>query len=103
MVGWQVGKSELANIELQDDLHDMSMKLGTRVGYSAPKSDDEYRDAIIREAAGYDIQLTREQITVERSGSEDAETLTLAADYTVTIKVPGFSFPLHFTPTSARA
>ena len=102
IAGWQVGASEIANLEFQDDLRAMSIKLGTRIGYSAPKSDDDYRDAIIKEADGYGIKLTPEQVTIEHSGSEGSETLTLTVDYTVKIKVPGYSFPMHFTPTSVR-
>ena len=103
MSGWQVGRSEIANVELQDDIRDLASRLGTRVGYSAPKSDDDYRNEVIREADQYGIALAPDQVSVVRTGTDESPVLTITVDYTVPIKVPGFVFNLHFTPTSERS
>lgn len=103
IIGWQVGASELANVELQDDLHDMSSKLDTRIGFSAPKSDDDYRNEVIRRAVQHGIALEPREVIVERHGTGESETLNLAADYKVPVRIPGFSFALHFTAKSEKA
>jgi hypothetical protein len=102
MAIWQVASVEIANAELRDELHDVASKLGTRIGFSAPKSDDDYRAEIVRRAGKLGIALTPEQVTVERKGSGENETITLTAEYTVSIRVPGFAYPMHFSPSSAR-
>ena len=103
VTAWQVGSRELANFELQDDLHDMASQLGARIGFNAPHSDDEYRNMVIRKAGDHGIVLTPEQVTVRRTG-EGSETtaIYLAADYTAAVKLPGWSFALHFTPSSEK-
>jgi hypothetical protein len=47
-VGWQIGVAELHNLELQDDLKDLSVQMGFRTGAVAPPSDDDLRAAVIR-------------------------------------------------------
>jgi hypothetical protein len=98
--GWQIGKYELANVELHDDMRDMASQIGARIGLSASKSDDDFRNDIVLKAKNYDIPLTPEQITVQRDGVGMRANMYFAADYTVPIQVPGFSFRLHFTPES---
>ena len=99
-VGWQVGKCELTSVELHDDMKDMATQLGARIGLINSKSDDDFRNDILRKAKGYDIPLTAEQITVQRNGQGMFATMYFAADYTVPIHVPGYSFQLHFNPES---
>jgi hypothetical protein len=101
--GWQIGKSELANVQLREDMHDLGARLGTRIGFSAPKSDDEYRAIVVSEAKDHGITITTEQVSITRHQEGENETITLVADYTVAIKLPGYAFPLHFITTSVRA
>lgn len=101
IVVWQFAAPELANVEFQDDLHDLSAQVGSRIGLSTPKSDEEIRNIIIRKAANYDILLRPEQVTVKRSGPDHAPVFYLAVDYTVPVNLPGYTFTLHFSPTSA--
>ena len=102
VIGYLVGASELANIELQDDLQDLASQLGTRIGLAAYGSDDELRAAVIRKAERRGIELEPQQITIEHMGSGYTATVYLAADYTVPIEFPGIAFRLHFTPASGR-
>jgi hypothetical protein len=99
---YQDGASEIANIQLRNDLHDLDSKLDTRIGLAAPKTDDDYRNLIIRRASTHGISLDASEITVERTGAGDNETITLSADYTVSLKTPGFAYPRHFTASSVR-
>jgi len=100
--GWQIGKWELANVELRDDMHDMASQLGARIGLTKIYSDEDFRDEVMRKARKYDIQLTPEQVTVLRDGEGVEARMYFAADYTVPIQLPGFSFRLHFNPESGK-
>lgn len=102
MTGWQVGSRTLANIQLQEDMHDLASQAGIRYGYAAPKSEAEFRDVVISKARQYDIVLEPSEVTVQRTGYGNASTLYLAADYSAPVKLPGYSFHLHFTPSSTK-
>jgi hypothetical protein len=99
-LGWQIGASELASIELRDDMRDLTSQIGGRIGLLNAKSDDDFRNAILSKAQKYDIRLEPEQITVQRSGEGLAARVYLAAAYNVPIRIPGFAFQLHFNPES---
>jgi NADPH-dependent 2,4-dienoyl-CoA reductase/sulfur reductase-like enzyme len=100
--GWQIGKWELASIELRDDMRDMASQLGGRIGLTSPMSDEDFRNEVMRKARKYDIELAPEQVTVVRNGQGVEARMYFAADYTVPIQLPGFSFHLHFTPESGK-
>ena len=100
-VGYQLVTCAYANAQLSDDLHDLSAQVGTHIGLDSPRTDDDFRRAVIRKADSDGIELQPEQVTVERSGSDYAPTMYLAADYRVTIKLlPGYLYSIHFTPSS---
>lgn len=98
--GWQIGACEVANVELRDDMKDLTSQLGARIGLTSAMSDEDFRNDVLRKAKRYDIQLTPEQVTVQRTGEGIRANMYLAADYTVPIHLPGFSFQLHFSPES---
>lgn len=100
--GWQVGAAELANIELRDDMKDMASQLAAHIGFSPPKSDEDFRAAVVRKAQSYGIDLAPDQVIVERTVSGDITTIYLAADYRVPIHMIGFSETLHFKPQSGE-
>ena len=50
MVGGQVVVAEWTNLEFQDDLHDISSSLASRIGLTAPPSDQEIRVIVMRKA-----------------------------------------------------
>jgi hypothetical protein len=99
MVGWEILEPEITNIIFQDELHDLAAQAGTRIGLLVPSSDEDLRNAVIRNALRHDISLDPRQVTVRR-GTENAPALYLAVDYTVPVNLPGYSFTLHFTPSS---
>ena len=57
---------------------------------------------VVRAAKEHEIQLEPEQVILHRTGTAEAPILSLAADYNARVKLPGYSFTLHFTPSSAR-
>jgi hypothetical protein len=102
IVGWQVGACELTNIELQSDLRDLSSQTGVRIGLNNLISDEEIRNAVIRKAEKYDIELQPGQVTVQHPGTGAMSDLYLAVDYKARVNLLGYSFHLHFTPSSKK-
>lgn len=102
MFVWQIAAAELANFELQDDLQDLAALTGARIGLAAPSTDDDLRGAVIRKAKAYEIELDPKQVMVQRTGTAEAPVLYLAADYEVSVNLPGYSFTLHFTPSGRK-
>jgi hypothetical protein len=103
IASYQVGSPELANHLLQDDITDLAAQLDTRTGLGTSKSDDDYRNAVVRKAMEHGIDLQPNQVTVERSVSEHESIIYLAADYSVPVRTLGFSFSLHFNPSSRKS
>ncbi|HTS08182.1 MAG TPA: hypothetical protein VMP68_21605 [Candidatus Eisenbacteria bacterium] len=97
---WQIASCELANYELKDDLKDVAALAGSRIGLLAESSDDDLRDAVIRRAVRHDIHLWRNQIRVQRSGTEENPAMFLEVRYRARIVFPGASLVFHFKTTS---
>ena len=102
ITGWQIGSCEIANLELQTDLHDISIQLASRIGMEAPNSDQDLRNAVVHKAEEHGIHLEPEQVTVQHVGSGKTEAIYLAAEYDARVKLPGYSFTLHFSPSSTK-
>ncbi len=89
---------ELTNYSFQDDLKTVAM-----MGGSNPHTtDQELIDAVIKKAQEHQITLAPENVTVQRIGTPGALAVYLVADYSVPVSLPGYSFTLHFTPTSGN-
>ncbi|HKI27175.1 MAG TPA: hypothetical protein VKA07_12665 [Candidatus Sulfotelmatobacter sp.] len=96
--GFQIIPPELANYAFNDDLHNIAM-----VGGANPRQTDlDLAEAVIKRAKEHDITLTAEQVTVQRIGTPGAPAVYVAADYSVPVSLPGYSFTLHFTPNSGN-
>ena|ERR1700722_771241 len=100
IVGWQIASLELANSELQSDLRDFATQAGARIGLNAPSTDDDLRNAVIHKAEEYGIPLEAQQVTVQHTGTGATSAVRLSVDYQGRVNLPGFSFFLHFTPSS---
>src|SRR5690348_2888443 len=98
--GWRIASCELANYELHEDMQYLATQLGTRIGLTAPNTDEDLRSAVIRKAQEHEIQLEPQEVTVQRTGTDEAPIIYLAADYKVRVELLGFSFTFHFTPSS---
>jgi hypothetical protein len=102
VVGWPIASGVLSYFELRADLRDIASQNAVRIGLVPASTDDEIRATVVRDARKYEIQLGPEQVTLQHTGTAEDPTLYLAADYDVHVKLPGYSFTLHFTPSSAR-
>ena len=98
--GWRAGMDEVANLELQQDMKDLVGQSHNYVRYTPPRTDDEYRAAVVRKAHEHDIPLTADEVKVTHQSSGTNSDPVLAADYSVPVHLPGYSFTLHFTPSS---
>ena len=95
---FQIIPPELTNYSFQDNLRNLAM-----VGGANPhETDQELMDAILKKAQEHQIALAPEQITVQRIGTPGAPAVYLAADYSVPVNLPGYSFTMHFTPSSGN-
>ena len=100
VAGWRIASCELANVELHEDMRDLAAQIGSRIGLTPQSTDEDFRRAVIRKAEEHEIHLEPEQVTVQRTGTDEAPIIYLAADYKVRVKLLGFSFTFHFTPSS---
>lgn len=90
-VGYKVLPPYFANYQFEDVI-----KNETDMNSYSGKSEQEIRDNVVKKARDLDIQLTSDQVKVQRNGPE----LAISADYTVHIDIPMYPFDLHFTPSS---
>ncbi len=64
--------------------------------------DDTIRDLIYKKAQDLEVPITRENIRVQRVGTQGSGSVTIEAPYTVHLDLPGFSTDLHFHPTTTN-
>jgi hypothetical protein len=96
--GFQIIPPQLTNYSFTDDLRNVAM-----VGGANPRTtDQELVDSIIKKAQEHQIVLTPENVTVQRIGTPGVNAVYVAADYSVPVSLPGYSFKLHFTPSSGN-
>jgi len=99
---WQFASAYIGNLELHEDLRDIAADMSTRIGLSAPPSDEELRAFVIRKAESHDIELQPGQVTVKVAGAGKTASIYLAAEYTARINLLVYSFPVHFSTSSAN-
>ena len=96
--GFQIIPPELTNYSFQDDLRTVAM-----TGGANPRTtDQELVESVIKRAQEHQIMLTPENVTVQRIGQPGSLAVYVAADYSVPVNLPGYSFNLHFTPSSGN-
>ena len=96
--GFQIVPPELANYSFQDDLKNIAM-----VGGANPhQSNEDLVDAVMKKAQEHDIDLAPEHVTVKRMSTPGLSSVYVAVDYSVPVNLPGYSFTLHFTPSSGN-
>jgi hypothetical protein len=102
VAGWRIAACALAGFELRQDMRDLAAQVPSRIGLTPQNTDEDFRIAVVRSAQDHEIQLEPAQVTVRRTGTREAPIIYLAADYNVPVELLGFSFTLHFTPSSAK-
>ncbi len=64
------------------------------------RSEDDIRDAVIKHAHDYDIDLSPKQVRVSRTGVNGNGSLSIEADYSVPVNLPGYAMTLDFHPST---
>ena len=80
-----------SNYQFQDDV-----KTEATLETYTTKPEDAIRDAIFKKAQEHNIPLTKEQIKVERHGTQGTGSLAISAPYIVHLELPGYPLDIHF-------
>jgi hypothetical protein len=88
----------MANYSFQDDLRNVALVDGANF----QKTEEDVRNDVARKAKDQNLPITPKQITVQRINTPGMSSLYVAADYSVTVDLPGYSFDMHFTPNSGN-
>jgi hypothetical protein len=86
------------NFSFQDDLKNVALMDGANF----QKTDDDIRIDVLRKAKEHELPIQEKQITVQRINTPGLSAVYVAADYSVTVSLPGYSFDIHFTPNSGN-
>jgi len=95
---FQIVPPELNNYSFTDDLRTVAM-LG---GANPHETDRQLIDDVMRKAQDHGIPLTEDHVTVLRIGTPGAPAVYVAAEYSVVVNLPGYTFTLHFNPNSGN-
>jgi len=95
---FQVAPPIMANFSFQDDLRQVAMMAGA----NPQKTDDDVRNDVLKKAREHDLPISEKQVTVQRILTPGLMAVYVAADYSVPINLPGYSFDMHFNPTSGN-
>lgn len=95
ILGIKIVPVYFSNFQFEDAIKNEALQstYGTR-------SEEDIRDSIIKRAREYDIPLTAKQVHVSRTGSYGTGTISIEADYSVPVSLPGYSTTLDFHPSS---
>ena len=86
-----------ANYQFEDSLKNEAMS----ATYTS-RTEDDIKTVVLKKAKELDIPLTEKQVVVNRTGSNGAGTLSISADYSVDVSVPGYQTTLEFHPSSTN-
>ncbi|MFY9558675.1 MAG: hypothetical protein WAQ52_00440 [Terriglobales bacterium] len=95
IVGIKVIPPYFSNYEFEDFIKNEALQ-----STYGNRSEDDIRDSVIKHARDYDIQLTARQVKVSRSGLSGTGSLSIEADYSVPVNLPGYTTTLEFHPSS---
>jgi hypothetical protein len=86
-----------ANYQFEDVLKNEALA----ATYSS-RPEEEIKTSVLKKAKDLDIPLTEKQLKVVRTGTYGTGTLTISADYTVPVNLPGYETSLEFHPSSTN-
>ena len=95
LVGLKLIPPFFSNYELED-----AMKTEAIQATYTTRTEEDVRETIIKQARNYDIALTPKQVTVSRVGGMGTGSLSIEADYSVPVSLPGYSTAIEFHPSS---
>ncbi|MGO9863250.1 MAG: hypothetical protein ACLPLR_06550 [Terriglobales bacterium] len=91
LLAFKVIPPYFSNYELED-----SVKTEALQSTYSTRTEDDIREAVIKDARGDDIALTPKQVHVTRVGGIANGSITIEVDYSVPLDLPGYSTSLDF-------
>jgi len=98
MAVFQIAPPLMANYSFEDDLRTVALMDGANF----QKSEEDVRNDVMQKAREHDLPIVAKQVTVQRINTPGIAAVYVAVDYTVPVNLPGYSFDMHFTPTSGN-
>jgi hypothetical protein len=95
---FQIAPPMLANFSFQDDLRTVVLMDSANL----QKTDDDIRIDVLKKAKEHELPIGEKQITVQRINTPGISAVYVAADYSVPVSLPGYTFDMHFTPNSGN-
>jgi hypothetical protein len=95
LVGMKIIPAYFSNYEFEDFIKTEALQ-----STYTTRTEDDIRDAVIKHAKDYDIPLTAKQVHVSRTGFNGNGSLSIEAEYSVPVDLPGYSTTLEFHPSS---
>ena len=95
---FEVAPPLMANYSFQDDLRTVALMDSGNL----QKTEDDVRNDVIRKAKEHELPVSPKQVTVQRINTPGMSAVYVAADYSVTVNLPGYSFDMHFNPNSGN-
>jgi len=88
----------MANYSFQDDLRTVALMDSGNL----QKTEEDVRNDVVRKAKEQELTVSPKQVTVQRINTPGMSAVYVAADYSVTVNLPGYSFDMHFNPNSGN-
>jgi hypothetical protein len=88
----------MANYSFTDDLRNVALMDGGNF----QKTDEDVRNDVMRKIKEHNLPIEPKQVTVQRINTPGVSAIYVAADYSVTVNLPFYSFDMHFNPNSGN-
>jgi hypothetical protein len=95
---FEVAPPMMANYSFADDLRNVALMDGSNF----QKTDEDIRNDVMRKVKDQNLPIEPKQVTVQRINTPGLSAVYVAADYTVPVNLPFYSFDMHFTPNSGN-
>ena len=95
---FEVAPPLMANYSFQDDLKNVALIDSANFA----KTDEDVRNDVMRRVKEQNLPIQPKQVSVQRINTPGMSALYIAADYTVPVSLPFYSFDMHFTPNSGN-
>ena len=95
---FEVAPPMMANYSFADDLRNVALMDGGNF----QKTDEDVRTDVMRKVKDENLPIEPKQVTVQRINTPGMSALYIAADYSVTVNLPFYSFDMHFNPNSGN-
>ena len=95
---FEVAPPMMANYSFQDDLRNVALMDSGNF----QKTEEDVRNDVMRKVKDENLPIEPKQLTVQRINTPGMSAIYVAADYSVTVNLPFYSFNMHFTPNSGN-